>query len=91
LKETAGLDYEIHIIQEAAANGSILSLELDMHYYDKSGAEITNLHLQLAHVSDLFKYHYKPNWKVVYMVNYPGDLNGKIFNYVSILKKLLEA
>ncbi|EFX80239.1 hypothetical protein DAPPUDRAFT_244005 [Daphnia pulex] len=84
LKDTTGIDYEIHIIQEAAANGSILSLDSDMQYHNKSGAETTDLHLPLAHVSDLFKYHYIPNWKVGYMVNYPGDLNGKISNYMEI-------
>lgn len=83
MKEKTGMDYEIHIIQEAAAKGSILSLQSDMTYHDKSGAETNDLHLPLAHVSDLFKFHYMPGWKVGYMLNYPGDFNAKISNYVS--------
>lgn len=84
LKETTGLDYEIHIVQEATAHGSILSLESDMRCHNRLGEETKNgrnhLDLPLSHVADLFKYHYMPNWKVGYMVDLPEDLNGQIQN-----------
>jgi hypothetical protein len=83
LKEKTGKDYEIHIIQESAANGSILSLQSDMTYHDRSGAESNDLHLPLARTSELFKFHYVPNWKIGYMLNHPGDFNAKLANYVS--------
>lgn len=83
MKEKTGIDYENHIISEAAANGSILSLESDMIKHDRSD-ETNDLHLPMAHVSDLFRYHYMPNSKVGYMVNYPSDLSGKMANFVSI-------
>ncbi len=82
MKEKTGIDYEIHIISEAAANGSILSLESDMILHDRSD-ETNDLHLPMANVSDLFKYHYMPNSKVGYMVNYPSDLSGKMANFES--------
>jgi hypothetical protein len=77
--------YEIHFINEAAGNGSIQSLQSDMLTYDKFDIGNSDLHLPLAYVADLFKFHYMPGWKVGYRVNHPGDLNGKIANYVSFI------
>ncbi|EFX72091.1 hypothetical protein DAPPUDRAFT_254885 [Daphnia pulex] len=52
LKEKTGIDYEIHIISEAAANGSILSLESDMILHDRSD-ETNDLHLPMANAHTL--------------------------------------
>lgn len=42
LKEKTGMDYEIPVIQEAAARGSILSLDSDMTYHNRAD-EIPNV------------------------------------------------
>lgn len=80
--------YEIHIITEAAGNGSIHSLISDMHTHDNSIEGCSDLHLPLSYVADLFKFHYMPGWKVGFMVNHPRDLNGKLANYVSFIGPL---
>jgi hypothetical protein len=79
------MDYEIHIINEAAGNGSIQSLHFDMLTHDKSDIGNSDLHLPLAYLADIFKFHYMPGGKVGYMNNHPGDLNEKITNYVSFI------
>jgi hypothetical protein len=83
LKEKTGIVYELHIIAEAGANGSILSLESDMTLHDRCDADTHELHLPMAYVTDFFKYHYMPNSKVGYMMNHPGDYSGKMANFVS--------
>jgi hypothetical protein len=55
---------EIQIITEAAGNGSIHSLILDMPTHDNSIEGCSDLHLPLSYVADLFKFHYMPGWKV---------------------------
>jgi hypothetical protein len=83
LYEKTGIVYELYIISEAAANGSILCLESDMILHDRSAADTKELHLPMAYVNDLFNYHYMPNSKVGYMINHPGDLSGQLANFVS--------
>lgn len=89
LREQTGLDYEIHIIQEAAGRGSILSTEERQVKHDRSAPGEEDLHLPLGYVSYLFAYHYAENWKVGNMMNCPGDCNAKIANYVSNCKLFL--
>jgi hypothetical protein len=48
LKEKTGIVYELHIIAEAGANGSILSLESDMTLHDRCDADTHELHLPMA-------------------------------------------
>lgn len=86
LREQTGLVNGIHIIQESAARGSILSTDETQVNHDRAAPGEDDLHLQLAYVSSLFVYHFAANWKVGYMMNYPGDYNGKIANYVCYFK-----
>jgi hypothetical protein len=84
LRQQTGLEYEIHIIQEVAAHGSILASEDAMIHHDRAGPGKKELHLPLGYAASVLQYHYAKNWKVGYMMNCPGDYNGKISNYVSI-------
>ncbi|EFX65382.1 hypothetical protein DAPPUDRAFT_333233 [Daphnia pulex] len=88
LREQTGLVYEIHIIQESAARGSILSTDETQVNHDRAAPGEDDLHFPLAYVSSLFVYHFAANWKVGYMMKCPGDYNGKIANYVANMKKL---
>jgi hypothetical protein len=44
-----------HIIQESAANGSILGTKEFLLHHDRSVADEEDLHLQLCYVAPLFK------------------------------------
>ncbi|EFX77959.1 hypothetical protein DAPPUDRAFT_105595 [Daphnia pulex] len=81
LREQTGLEYEIHIIEEVAANGSILATEDSMLHHDRAGDGEEELHLPLGYAASVLQYHYAENLKVGYMMNCPGDYNGKISNY----------
>jgi hypothetical protein len=74
LKEKTGIVYELHIIAEAGANGSILSLESDMTLHDRCDADTHELHLPMAYVTDFFQIslhaqfqswiHDEPPWRL---------------------------
>ncbi|EFX77946.1 LOW QUALITY PROTEIN: hypothetical protein DAPPUDRAFT_246730 [Daphnia pulex] len=85
LREQTGLEYEIHIIEEVAANGSILATEDSMLHHDRAGDGEEELHLPLGYAASVLQYHYAENLKVGYMMNCPGDYNGKISNYEDVL------
>jgi hypothetical protein len=61
LREQTGLEYEIHIIQEVAAKGSILATEDSMIHHDRAGAGKTDLHLPLGYAASILQYHYAQN------------------------------
>ncbi|XP_046657444.1 uncharacterized protein LOC124350686 [Daphnia pulicaria] len=86
LYDLSGLQYEIHLIQECAADEPISILESDTASDDSSADDFVDF--PASHVEHLFMYHFVGNAKVGYMVNCPLDLNGSMSNYAANLRNL---
>ena len=81
LKRDTGKDFEIHIIQECGIKGSLNALISDATHHVR--AESEELHMTGMHIQHQIMFHKSRKSLFGIMINSPGELTGKISNYVS--------